>query len=78
VSWSAPHGCSALDWIGFFKIGESSTNYLSRWWSYTDGASTGTLRLSAPADPGQYEFRYLPFDGFIDAGHSAAVTVVGR
>jgi hypothetical protein len=74
VSWSAPNGRSALDWIGLFKIGEPSTNYLSRWWDYTSGASSGTLRLNAPS-PGVYEFRYLPDDGFIAAGRSAPVTI---
>src|SRR5436190_173545 len=36
---------------------------------------TGSLSLRAPSDPGQYEFRYLPNDGYTDAARSNTVTV---
>ena len=58
VSWTAPRGF-AYDWIGFFKVGDPSTNYESGWWMYTNGVTSGSLTLAAPTVPGQYEFRYL-------------------
>ena len=74
VSWNVPRG-GALDWIGFFKVTDSSHEYESRWWRYTGGAKSGTLILDAPATPGLYEFRYLVDDGFVDVARSVTVTV---
>ena len=70
VSWSAPSGRSDLDWIGLFKVGVPSTSYQNGWWDYAHGGASGTLTLSAPAQPGEYEFRYLLDDGFIDVARS--------
>ncbi|MEP6915678.1 MAG: IPT/TIG domain-containing protein [Acidobacteriota bacterium] len=70
VSWSAPSGRPDLDWIGLFKIGVPSTSYATGWWDYIHGGASGTLTLSAPAQPGEYEFRYLLDDGFIDVARS--------
>lgn len=74
VSWVAPSG-RRLDWIGLFKVGDPNTSYENGWWAYTDGAPSGTLTLTAPAQPGQYEFRYLLDDGFLDVARSSRVTV---
>ena len=74
VSWNVPSG-GDFDWIGFFKVTDSSEAYESRWWQYTGGAKSGTLILDAPTTPGLYEFRYLLNDGFVDAARSATVTV---
>ncbi len=74
VSWTAPRG-GASDWIGFFKVTDSSYDYEFRWWQYTGGGSSGTLTLDAPTTPGQYEFRYLLDDGYVDAARSTPVTV---
>jgi len=73
VSWTAPDGRLEADWVGLFKVGDSNEAY--GWWDYTYGAAAGTLTLAAPAQPGQYEFRYLVNDGFVDAGRSSVVTV---
>ena len=70
VSWSAQSGYSRLDWIGLFKVGVPSTSYQNGWWDYAHGGASGTLTLSAPAQPGEYEFRYLLDDGFIDVARS--------
>ncbi|MEP7310395.1 MAG: IPT/TIG domain-containing protein [Acidobacteriota bacterium] len=70
VSWSAARGWSALDWIGLFKVGVPSTSYQNGWWDYAHGGASGTLTLSAPAQPGEYEFRYMLDDGFIDVARS--------
>jgi len=74
VSWTAPRG-GEFDWLGLFKVGDPSTNYESGWWQYTDGAVSGTVTLNAPTTPGQYEFRYLLDDGYVDAVRSTPVTV---
>ena len=74
VSWTAPAG-GVSDWIGFFEVGAPNTSYESGWWQYTDGAATGTFTLTAPTQPGQYEFRYLLDDGFVDTVRSRTVTV---
>lgn len=75
VAWTttAPH---RFDWIGLFKKDAANTTYSSGWWQYTDGIASGTLTLTAPAASGEYEFRYLIDDDFIDVARSATVTVV--
>jgi IPT/TIG domain-containing protein len=70
VSWVAPDGRSRGDWIALFRVGSPSTTYLNGWWEYTNGAALGTFILSAPAQPGEYEFRYLVDDGFSDVARS--------
>jgi hypothetical protein len=55
-------------------VGDPSTSY-DLWWKYTDGGTSGTFTLNAPTQPGQYEFRYLLDDGFVDTARSTPVTV---
>ena len=71
VSWTAPGG-RAGDWIAVFRMGAS---YEDEWYGLTNGAPSGTHTLTAPARPGQYEFRYLVDDGFMDVARSSPVTV---
>ena len=73
VRWVAPSGRPALDWVGLFRAGSPNTSY--GWYEYTNGATSGTLRLTAPTQTGQYEFRYLLDDGFVDVARSGQVTV---
>ncbi|MDQ3685793.1 MAG: hypothetical protein M3430_09355, partial [Acidobacteriota bacterium] len=73
VSWTAPAGRPATDWVGLFRIGTPNTAF--GWWQYTNGAPSGTFTLAAPGEAGEYEFRYLLEDGFTDAARSGAVTV---
>ena len=56
-----------------FRTGEPDTAY--GWWEYTYAATSGTLTLTAPSQAGQYEFRYLLDDEYIDAARSSLVTV---
>jgi len=72
VSWVAPGG-GPSDWVALFKVGDPNESY--GWWEYTKGASSGTLTLSAPTGAGQYEFRYLLNDDYIDTVRSSPVTV---
>jgi subtilisin family serine protease len=73
VRWTAPAGHSAIDWIALYRVGDPNTTY--GWFSYTGDATSGTFTVSAPADPGQYEFRYLLNDDLIEAARSNQVTV---
>jgi hypothetical protein len=75
VSWTASAGAT-LDWIAFIRVGDPNND--NGWWDYTGGKTSGTLTLSAPTQPGQYEFRYLPNDGYVDAARSSLVTVGSR
>ena len=74
VSWTAPAGRPSGDWVTLLKIGAPNTSY--RWLEYTNGATTGTATVNAPAEAGQYEFRYLVDDSFIDAARSVPVTIL--
>ena len=71
VSWTAPGG-RAGDWIAVVKVG---ARYDDDWYGLTNGATSGTLTLTAPTQPGQYEFRYLLDGGFVEAVRSSPVTV---
>ena len=71
VSWRAP-AARARDWVAVFRVGGT---YDDDWWDHTNGATSGTLTVTAPTRPGQYEFRYLLDDGFIDVARSSPVTV---
>jgi hypothetical protein len=72
MSWVAPGG-GPSDWVSLFKVGDPNESH--GWWEYTKGATSGTLTLDAPAKAGQYEFRYLLDDEFIDVVRSSPVTV---
>jgi hypothetical protein len=77
LNWTAPTG-GGLDWIGFFRVIDPSEAWESNWWQYTNGATSGTMLVTAPFLPGQYEFRYLLDDGFVDVVRSSPVTVTAR
>lgn len=74
VDW-AISGPGFDDWIGIFRVGDSNFGYLD--YQYTNGRTTGTQTWAAPSQPGQYEFRYLPNDGYTDVARSVPVTVQG-
>lgn len=57
ISWTAPSGSSATDWIGLYRVGEP--DYPDLWYQYTEGATSGNAYIAAPSAPGQYEFRYF-------------------
>ncbi len=72
VCWTAPAGSS--DWVGLFAVGDANTNYW-RGWRYTNGTTSGCATFTAPAQPGQYEFRYLLNNSFVSTVTSQVVTV---
>jgi hypothetical protein len=71
VAWSA--SSTGNDWIELSKTGDS--NMLHGWSAFTDGVASGTFTLTAPSEAGQYEFRYLLDDGWIDVARSGVITV---
>jgi len=73
VTFGAPSGRSAWDWVGLFRAGDVNENYL--WFEYTGGSTQGTITIPAPTPPGDYQFRYFADDGYIDAARSGLVTV---
>ena len=74
VSWTVSSKVeTGNDWIEFSKTSDSNMVY--GWAGFTDGARSGTFTFTAPSQAGQYEFRYLLDDGWIDAARSTVVTV---
>ena len=74
VSWTVSSSVeTGNDWIEFSRT--SDPNIFYGWAGYTDGDRSGTFTFTAPSQAGQYEFRYLLDDGWIDAARSAVVTV---
>ena len=71
VSWTASR-TQPGDWLALFRVGG---NYDDDWWGYTSGATSGTQTLTAPTRPGQYQFRYLLNDSFLELARSSPVTV---
>jgi hypothetical protein len=71
VSWTAPDGRTGGDWITFSRVGDSTGREV--WFPHTGGEASGTFSLTAPHEPGQYEFRYL-IDNVVFA-RSSPITV---
>ena len=64
VSFTAPAGRPTTDWIGLYRLGADNREYL--WYRYANGATAGSFVLSAPMEAGEYEFRYLANNGWMD------------
>jgi len=73
VTWTAPGGRPATDWIGLYRVGARDTAYLVR--RYTGGLRAGSLVFTVPSGPGAYEVRYFAADSFREAGYRARITV---
>ena len=76
VSWTASRG-GTEDWIGLFSVGPGPCHYGLNWHENTDGATSGTFTLTAPTQPGQYEFRYYPGDVCVEAARSPLTVRAG-
>jgi len=72
VSWTAPGRRPASDdWIGLYAAGVPSETFLDDGlWQYT-ASESGSLTFTAPGAVGDYEFRYLPNDGYADVARAA-------
>jgi glucose/arabinose dehydrogenase len=75
VSWTAPAGQSATDWIGIYRVGDPEAGFIS--YQYTGGAPSGSVQFTALSQAGQYEFRYFTNDSFTRVATSNTVTVGG-
>jgi hypothetical protein len=73
VNWIAPSGRPTTDWVGLFRVGAPNTPAIA--WQYTNGTANGSFNVTAPAQPGSYEFRYLLSGGYTDVARSNTVTV---
>ena len=81
MSWVAPsgRGCNGGgDWVALFRVGDpditgAANGHSDLWFVHLCGATSGTSTLSAPPQPGQYEFRYMV--GSTAVARSSPVTV---
>ena len=74
VSWTASRG-GTWDSIGLFSMGAAPCHDGLYWYVLTNGATSGIFTLTAPTQPGQYEFRYYVDDDCVEAARSSPVTV---
>ena len=81
VSWVGPSGRGCVgggDWVALYRVGDpddtgAANGHSDLWFDHLCGAASGTLTLSAPTQPGQYEFRYMMSTGSV--ARSNPVTV---
>jgi hypothetical protein len=85
MSSVAPSGRSCIgggDWVALYKLGDpddtgAANGHSDIWFEHLCGATSSTLTLGAPAQPGQYEFRYM-VDSIPAVARSNSVTVTPR
>jgi hypothetical protein len=81
MSWVAPSGRGCIgggDWVALYRVGDpdisgAANGHSDLWFLHVCGATSGTSTLSAPLQPGQYEFRYIVGDTGV--ARSSPVTV---
>ena len=67
MNWTMPPGrnCNGGgDWIAIYKVGDpdetgAANGHSDLWYDHVCGATSGSRTLSAPAQPGAYEFRFM-------------------
>jgi hypothetical protein len=75
VNWTAPEGHPGDDWIALYKADDANESFQT--YQYVPEGTSGSLTFTVPttATAGQYEFRYLPHNGYIDVARSDSITV---
>lgn len=73
VCWTAPTAGN-FDWIGLFLVGADNQVYLT--YQFVNGQTSGCKDFTAPNHAGQYDFRYLPNNGYVATAVSDPVTVL--
>jgi hypothetical protein len=81
VSWVAPsgRGCSGGgDWIALYRVGDpdqtgAANGHSDLWYEHVCGATSGTWTLKAPAEPAEYQFRFMVGD--FSVARSQPITV---
>jgi hypothetical protein len=76
VNWTAPEGHPGNDWIALYKAEDPNQTF--QIFQYVPEGTSGNLTFTVPTTltAGQYEFRYLPHDGYIDVAR-VGITVTG-
>jgi hypothetical protein len=85
MNWVAPsgRGCNGGgDWVALYKVGDpdftgAANGHSNLWFTHLCGATTGTSTLSAPPEPGQYEFRYMVGDSSMARSNVVTVSAAG-
>lgn len=77
VTWTAPSGHSAQDWVGLFVSNLSSASNTKLAVKYVPAGTSGTLTFIAPNTllKQTYQLRYLLNGGFTEAARSNSITV---
>jgi hypothetical protein len=73
LSWTAPTGHSATDWVGLFYPGGDNRDYVR--FEYLSAESSGSVSIIAPDLPGPYECRILLNNGYAEPATPARATV---
>jgi hypothetical protein len=86
VKWTAPAGRTCIgggDWVALYRsedgdVTTSSNGHSDLWYDHLCGATSGSSALTAPTQPGQYDFRYMVGGREIAASRSNTITVEGK
>jgi hypothetical protein len=80
VIWAGAPNPTPKDWLGLYEEGapnqiDKAPQYKA--YQYTDGTAAGFRVFSIPLSvpPGEYEFRFLPNDGYVHTATSLPITV---
>jgi len=81
VEWVGPRGRDCRgggDWIAMYKVGDpdntgAANGHSDLWFEHVCAATSGTSKLHAPNQAGEYEFRFMVGDGAV--ARSNPVTV---
>jgi hypothetical protein len=82
MRWAVPsgRGCAGGgDWVALYRVGDpdftgAANGHSDLWFLHLCDATSGSSTLSAPPEPGQYEFRYMMGDTGV--ARSNEVTVI--
>ncbi len=76
VSWTAPAGHPAADYIALFRVGDPNSQPHVPSVRYLGAATSGAFSdLTAPTTPGDYEYRIIREGTQTDVARSTKVTV---
>jgi IPT/TIG domain len=73
IEWVGPRGRDCRgggDWIAMYKVGDpddtgAANGHSDLWFVHVCAATSGTSKLRAPNQPGEYEFRFMMGDGAV-------------
>ena len=50
---------AGANWVGFALVGDGDGAYVGGAWNSAENIADGRISVMAPAEPGQYELRYV-------------------